>query len=114
VPSDECISLFFAALTITGGLKIRAWDADIQSDRDASALLISHYEQKVKQADHDPRKLESQIIALNDLALIAKLQTKALQTSKLLIGLAPIIKHPEKVDTNFEASVDLFNKSAQT
>lgn len=101
-----------AIAAAVAGYTIRTRDADIQSEREASAQLISAYEQKVKKADQELSTLEAQKIALNDLGVIAKLQARALNTSKGLIALAPIIKHPNKVNKTSKASVDLFNKSA--
>lgn len=106
-------AVVLAAAAVAAGYLIRAHDAGIQSERDASAMLIRDFEQKVKRADQELRLLESQKIALNDLGVIANLQAKALATSRRLIALAPILKHPDKVDRNSKESVDLFNESAQ-
>ena len=62
-----------AAIAVVVGSTIRSRDAGIQSERNANALLISAYEQKVKTADKELKALESQIIALNDLQVIANL-----------------------------------------
>ena len=102
-----------AAIAVVVGSTISSRDAGIQSERNANALLISAYEQKVKTADKELKALESQIIALNDLKVIADLQASALNTSKRLIALAPIIKYPSKVDKFSQASVDRFNKGLQ-
>ena len=102
-----------AAIAVVVGSTIRSRDAGIQSERNANALLISAYEQKVKTADKELKALESQIIALNDLKVIADLQASALNTSKRLIALAPIIKYPGKVDKFSQVSVDRFNKGLQ-
>lgn len=106
-------AVILATASIVAGYTIRSRDADIQSERNANALLISAYEQKVKTADRELKALESQIIALNDLKVIADLQASALITSKRLIELAPLIKHPEKVDRTSQASVDRFNQGLQ-
>lgn len=108
----------FAVIIVVTGVAvtntIRVRDAEIQSDRDLSTVLIRNYEQNVKKADDELRALESQSIAFDDLELISKLQTKIAKTSNLLIGLAPVIKYPGKVDKNSSASVDSFNKQART
>ena len=98
-----------AVAAAVAGYTIRARDANIQTEREASAQLISTYEQKVQKADQELRSLEAQKIALNDLTMIAKLQAKALNTAKRLIDLAPIINYPNKVDRYSKASVDTFN-----
>ena len=98
-----------AVAAAVAGYTIRARDADIQTEREASAQLISTYEQKVQKADQELRSLEAQKIALNDLTMIAKLQAKALNTAKRLIDLAPMINYPNKVDRYSKASVDTFN-----
>ena len=69
-----------AVAAAVAGYTIRARDADIQTEREASAQLISTYEQRVQKADQELRSLEAQKIALNDLTMIAKLQAKALNT----------------------------------
>lgn len=100
-----------AVAAAVAGYTIRARDADIQTEREASAQLIRTYEQKVKTADQELRdlELEAQIIALNDLEVIAKLQTKAMNTAKGLIDLAPLINHRDKVDHTSPANVNAFN-----
>lgn len=103
-----------AVAAAVAGYMIRARDGAIESEREASAQQISNYEQKVKKADQELRGLEAQIIALNDLAEIEKLQTKALNSAKLLISLAPLINHPNKVDRTSQASVNAFNNGLKT
>ncbi|MFN9693361.1 MAG: hypothetical protein ACK550_06135 [Synechococcaceae cyanobacterium] len=85
-------------------------DAEIQSERDRSARLIKAYEQKVQKADDELKALESQRIALDDLEMISNLQEKAINTSDLLISLAPVLKNRDKVNRYSQASVDSFNK----
>lgn len=105
------IILVAVGVTVTNAIRVR--DAEIQSERDTSALVIRNYEQNVQKADDELRALESQSIAFDDLEMISRLQTKIVKTSNLLIGLAPVINFPGKVDKNSRASVDAFNKSAR-
>jgi hypothetical protein len=106
------VVLVFVVVSVTNA--IRARDAEIQSERDISTRLIKDYEQKVKTADNELRALESQTIAFSDLEKISKLQTAILNTSRLLISLAPVIKYPDKVDQSSKASVDTYNKKARS
>lgn len=56
------IILLVVGVTVTNMLRVR--DAEIQSERDTSALAIRNYEQNVQRADDELRALESQSIAL--------------------------------------------------
>jgi hypothetical protein len=104
------LTVVIVLVVASGAHALRVRDAEIQSERDLSARLIKAYEQKVKKADAELRELESQTIAFTDLETISNLQTRILNTSKLLISLAPVLKNPEKVDKSSQANVDLFNK----
>ncbi len=96
---------------------IRDRDAEIQSDRELGTRLVRTYEEKVMKADDELRALESQAIAFDDLEMISRLQTKALNTSRTLIGLAPvmtpILKDPNRLNTLSRASADSFMEHAR-
>jgi hypothetical protein len=85
-------------------------DSQIQSHREAVARLIATYEQNVQKADDDLLELEAESIAFEDLDEISSSQLEILRTSKLLIGLAPVINSPDKVNRYSQASVDSFNR----
>ena len=106
------VVLVFVAVSATTAIRTR--DAEIQSERDISTRLIRDYEQKVKKADDELKALESQTIAFGDLERISGLQSKILDTSKLLISLAPVINYPDKVDQSSRASVESFLQKART
>lgn len=106
------VVLVFVAVSATTAIRTR--DAEIQSERDISTRLIRDYEQKVKKADDELKALESQTIAFGDLERISGLQSKVLDTSKLLISLAPVINYPDKVDQSSRTSVESFLQKART
>lgn len=65
-------------------------DADIQSDRDAAALLVAEYEQTVENRDDELRLLEAETVPLGDLEEISDLQEQIGKTASLLIDLYPV------------------------
>lgn len=99
------------AVALAGTSLIR--DYRIESDREASQLLIMDYEKSVRKADAELSSLESQSIVLSDLAMIRTMQANVEGTARLLIGLAPVINSPGKVDKSSKASVDHFNQKVR-
>lgn len=105
---------FLVALVVVVVVTNMIRDAGIQSDRESSARLVQQYEQAVQNADAELEQLEAEPIAFGDLEKISKLQKKIKKTSRLLIGLAPVLNSPGKVNRYSRASVDAYNKSVRS
>jgi len=89
-------------------------DANIESGRAASLLLIKKYEQDVQKADNELKELETQPIVLSQLDNISKLQVDIKDLSMQLKGLAPVLNFPGRVDKKSRESVDAFNRSVRS
>lgn len=105
---------FLVAIVVVFVIANVVRDAGIQSDRESTARLIAEYEQNVQKADGELQALESEPIAFGDLEEIAKLQAQIVKTSELLIGLAPVLNSPGKVNRYSSASVNAFNRSVRS
>jgi hypothetical protein len=101
-------AITLAIVTLSAALTIHIRDTEIQAERDESERIIDDFVHRVRKADIELRALESQVIALSVLDTISTLQAEIANRAKLIIGLAPILNNPEKVDQASKSSVDSY------